>query len=103
MKTFSFIFSLLKNKYFLAVVIFAVWVSFFDRNDLFTQYDRKQELKKLETSAAFYQKEIANTKKDLTDLNNNPAILEKVARENYYLKKANEEIFLVDDSLDKKN
>ncbi|MEJ7684711.1 MAG: septum formation initiator family protein [Segetibacter sp.] len=83
--------------------MFAVWISFFDRNDLFTQWDRKQELQKLEASASFYEKEIADTKKDLMDLNNKPAILEKFAREKFYLKKPNEDIFLVTDSTDKKN
>lgn len=96
------LFKLLKNKYFLSAIIFAVWISFFDRNDLFTQWDRKQELKKLDGSASFYEKEIANTKKDLMDLNNNEAILEKFAREKFYMKRGNEEIFLVD-STNKKN
>jgi len=87
-----------RNKYLLSIVIFVVWVSFFDRNDLFTQYDRKQELQKLETSAEFYEKEILTTKKDLMELNTNPAVMEKFAREKFYLKRPNEEIFLVTDS-----
>ena len=91
------------NKYVLSIVIFVVWILFFDRNDLFTQWDRKQELKKLEASTSFYEKEIVTTKKDLSDLTNNPATLEKFAREKYYLKRPNEEIFLVDDSTEEKN
>ncbi len=83
--------------------MFVVWISFFDRNDLFTQWDRKQELQKLETSTTFYEKEITDTKKDLMDLNNKPAILEKIAREKFYLKKPNEDLFFVNDSGDKKN
>lgn len=100
---FSYFFKLLRNKYVISLIVFAVWISFFDRNDLFTQWDRKQELQKLEASASFYEKEIADTKKDLMDLNNKPAILEKFAREKFYLKKPNEDIFLVTDSTDKKN
>lgn len=92
------ILKILRNKYISSVIIFAVWISFFDRNDLFTQLDRKHELNKLETSKAFYEKEIAGTKKDLMDLNNNPAVLEKFAREKFYLKKTNEQIFIVEDS-----
>ncbi len=88
---------------FFALLVFVVWISFFDRNDLFTQWDRKQELKKLETSKLYYETEIASTKKDLMDLNNNPAILEKFAREKFYLKRPNEEIFIVDDSDVEKN
>ncbi|HEX8462181.1 MAG TPA: septum formation initiator family protein [Segetibacter sp.] len=102
MNKFPAFLKLAGNKYVLSTVIFIVWILFFDRNDLFTQWDRKQELTKLETSAAFYEKEIITTKKDLTELTNNPATLEKFAREKYYLKRPNEEIFLVDDSTDEK-
>jgi len=103
MNMFSLFFKIFKNKYVLSLIVFVVWISFFDRNDLFTQWDRKQELQKLETSTAFYEKEIANTKKDLMDLNNKPAILEKFAREKFYLKRPDEDLFLVNDSTDKKN
>ncbi len=98
----SFFLKLLKNKYVLSVAVFVVWISFFDRNDLFTQWDRKKELKKLETSAAFYEKEISTTRKDLMELNNNTAVLEKFAREKFFLKRPNEEIFLVSDSVGEK-
>jgi len=97
----SLFLKILKNKYTITIIVFVIWILFFDRNDLFTQWDRKQELQKLETSTSFYEKEIANTRKDLMDLNNKPAILEKLARENFYLKRTNEDIFLVTDSNNK--
>jgi cell division protein FtsB len=82
-----------------SIIVFAVWVSFFDRNDLLTQYDRKKELEKLQTSKEYYEAEIASTKKELTELNSNPAILEKFAREKFYLKRPNEDVFIVEDSV----
>lgn len=90
--------NLLLNKYVISLIVFAVWISFCDRNDLFTQWERKQELNKLEASTAYYQNEIEDTKKYLTDLNNNPATLEKIAREKFYLKRPNEHVFLVVES-----
>lgn len=87
-----------RNKYFVASVVFMVWISFFDRNDLFTQYDRNAELKRLEISKNYYDTEIAGTKKELMDLDNNPAVLEKFAREKFFLKRPNEEVFIVEDS-----
>lgn len=96
-------FNLLRNKYVLSLAAFIVWISFFDRDDLLTQWDRKKELNKLETSVEFYEKEIASTKQDLNELNNNPAVLEKFAREKFYLKRPNEEIFLVDEGDEKKD
>lgn len=100
---FSYLLKILKNKYILSLIVFAIWISFFDRNDLFTQLGRKQELKKLEGSAAFYQAEIANTKKDLMDLNNKPAILEKFAREKFFLKRQGEDIFIINDTISGNN
>lgn len=102
MKVLSGFFRVVLNKYVISLVVFVVWISFFDRNDLFTQHERKQELKKLQTSALFYEKEIAQTRKNLTELNNDPAVLEKMARENFYLKRNGEEIFIVTDSTGEK-
>jgi cell division protein DivIC len=103
LKRFGSVLKILRNKYVSSIIVFVVWIAFFDRNDLWTQLDRKQELQKLETSKAFYEKEIATTKKDLLDLSNNPAVLEKFAREKFYLKKPNEEIFILDDSTKEKD
>lgn len=102
LKKFKNVVYFLKNKYISSVIVFIVWISFFDRNDLWTQLDRKNELHKLEVSSSFYEQEIAATKKDLLDLNNNPAVLEKFAREKFYLKKPNEEIFIINDSTQEK-
>lgn len=92
------LFKLVKNKFVIAFVAFVVWILFFDRNDLFTQWERKTELNKLETSKAYYQGEITSIKKELVELDSDPAVLEKIAREKFYLKKANEDVFIVVDS-----
>lgn len=92
-----------RNKYVIALSAFALWILFFDRNDVFTQLDRKTELEKLEASKAYYEAEIVSLKKELSDLQNNPAILEKFARENFYLKRPSEDVFIVEDSVEVKN
>lgn len=98
MARFNATYKVLTNKYLLAVAIFMVWILFFDRNDLITQWDRKKELTKLETSKAYYENEIENTRKELTDLERDTRVIEKFAREKFYLKKANEDLFIVTDS-----
>ena len=98
MKRLSRTYKVLTNKYLLAAAIFMVWILFFDRNDLITQWDRKKELHKLEISKAYYENEIENTRKELTDLERDTRVIEKFAREKFYLKKANEDIFIVTDS-----
>ena len=95
---YSAILKVLKNKYSISLIAFTTWILFFDRNDLFTQLSRKKELQKLEDKTFYYETEITNTKKDLTDLSSKPAILEKYAREKFYLKHQNEDIFLITDS-----
>lgn len=85
----------LKNKYLLAGVAFALILLFLDRNDLFTQIDRANELRNLEKSKKYYQQEIANQHKELEALKNDPAALEKFAREKYRMKRDDEDLFLV--------
>lgn len=103
MNRFTGTYKILTNKYLLATAIFIVWILFFDRNDLITQWDRKKELQKLETSKAYYENEIQNTRQELTDLERDTRVIEKFAREKFYLKKANEDVFIVTDSTVSRN
>ena len=89
------IFDLLRNKYFLSVAAFAVWMLFFDRNDMVSQYEYRSEVNKLQEEKAFYVKEIALVKKDLNELNTNLNTAEKFAREKYFMKKDNEDVFVI--------
>jgi cell division protein FtsB len=86
---------LLRNKYFLAIMAFAVWMLFFDKNDILAQYEYKAEVNKLQQEKDFYTKETAAVKKDLTALDSNLNTAEKFAREKYFMKKENEDVFVV--------
>jgi len=86
---------LLKNKFFLVTVVFIIWMLFFDKNDLYSQYEQRQQLNKLEQERDFYTKETAQVSKELDELTSNPAKLEKFARERYLMKKANEDVFVI--------
>lgn len=90
------IFRIVSNKYIIAITVFAVLMLFVDRNNLFEQMQRRQQLNELLASKKFYQDEIDQTRKNLNDLKDNPAALEKFARENYLMKKDNEDLFIVD-------
>ena len=95
MGTAKKIFTIAINKYLLALVVFAVIILFLDHNNLFEQLDRKQELKELQAKKKYYEQEIEKSKKELADLSNNPAALEKYAREKFYMKRDNEDLFIV--------
>ena len=77
---------------------------FIDHNDIFNQLDRTRQLNDLLASKKYYQQQIDQTKKNLADLQNNSAALEKYAREKFLLKKDNEDVFVVDNkSSEEKN
>ncbi|WP_457289249.1 FtsB family cell division protein [Pedobacter sp. UYP24] len=86
---------LIKNKYFLSVIAFVVWMLFFDRNDFLAQYEFRSEVSKLQEEKDFYVKEIAQVKNDLNELSTNLNTAEKFAREKYFMKKDNEDVFVI--------
>ncbi|MGJ7030418.1 FtsB family cell division protein [Niabella hirudinis] len=87
----------LTNKFFLATVGFFVIMLFLDKNDLFSIIERRKELNDLELSKDHYNKELIELRKIRTDLETDPAIIEKLAREKYLMKRSNEDIFLTED------
>ena len=93
--------NLFRNKYFVVTVAFAVWMVFFDKNDLFSQYQYHSQLSKLRHERDFYQKETDKVHQELTELTTNKEMLEKFAREKYLMKKDNEDVFVI--VKDKKN
>ena len=68
---------------------------FFDRNDVFTQIERKSELNELKQSKQYFEKQIAENRKFSKDLQFNASAIEKYAREKYLMKRENEDLFLI--------
>lgn len=95
MKMLSYL-GFLRNKYLVAALLFVGWILFFDKNDLFAQFQRNSELRELQRSKAYYQREIEKERKFSQDLKNNPATIEKFAREQYLMKRDNEDLFLIE-------
>lgn len=86
---------LFSNKYFISFVCFLVWMLFFDRNDLMSQYDYYAQREKLEEEKAFYEQETAKVMKDLQELSTDRQRLERFARERYLMRKDNEDVFVI--------
>lgn len=95
MKSIKKVLKVVKNKYLLTLVGLAVWLTFFDRNDIFTQYSLKQDVKKLEKERDYYLSEISANKKNIEELQTNDKSLETFARETYLMKRDNEEVFVI--------
>lgn len=95
--------SFLRNKFILAAIAFAVWMVFFDRNDLLVQRERRNELQALEESKAYFAEEIKKERRFSEDLKNSPVTIEKFAREKYFMKRDNEDLYIIQPASDKEN
>lgn len=85
----------IKNKYLLTLIGLAVWVIFFDKNDLNTQLELRQKVKQLEKEKDYFSQEISVINNEVRELTTNPETLEKFAREKYLMKRDNEDIFVI--------
>ncbi|NND63455.1 MAG: septum formation initiator family protein [Flavobacteriaceae bacterium] len=96
-------FRVLSNKYTLILILFLVWMVFFDTNSYFIHKELNEDIKNLKENKEFYKEEIANDKKFIEKMKDSDEV-EKYAREKYYLKKDNEDIYIIEheDSLDLK-
>ena len=92
MKKLRYIFT---NKYLITGIAFAVWMLFFDRNDVTLQIHRPRELNKLEQNEKNMTVRITNTQQELDLLKTNPETLEKYAREKFMMKEDNEDLYIV--------
>ena len=88
-------FGIATNMYILVLTLFAIWMLFFDTNSLLIHSELNGDIKKLEERKAFLKSEIEKDKKIIESLND-PKELEKFGREEYYLKKKNEEIYIIE-------
>lgn len=82
------------TKYVLTAAAFAVWMAYFDNNDWFTQRKNHKELASKKAYIKQLRAEIAEMKKQRDGMEQDPVVLEKFARENYRLKRDNEDIYV---------
>jgi len=95
MKVLTYIPSWIRNKYFLAGSFFVIWMVFFDRNDVITQFNRYRHAKSLNKNEVQQVKLIGETRKELDLLITNSQTIERYAREKYMMKKDNEDLFII--------
>ena len=84
-----------KNVFIVILIIFCIWMLFFDTHNLFLHRELNKESNKLEQEKEYYKKEIDKDKKELKSLSNDEGV-EKYGRERYKMKKENEEIYLIE-------
>ncbi len=85
----------LRNKYILTTLIFLIWIFLLDSNNLVARFKDMRELRYLKNDKEYYTKKIEVDKKKLRELKTDNRNLEKFAREQYHMKKADEDISIV--------
>lgn len=85
----------LSNRYLIVLLAFGVWMLFFDANSLLVHRELNKEIKELEKNQSYFNEEISTDNKFLENLKDTSHI-EKYAREKYYFKKENEDIFIIE-------
>jgi len=85
------------RKYRIYVVIlgFLVWITFLDRNNLINLIKYKRELSDLREKETYYKQEIEKMKADKMLIFSSDESLETFARENYLMKKDNEDLYII--------
>lgn len=94
MNAITKVISFFSNKYILAGLSFSLWVLFFDHNNIFRYLEYHNELNDIKQKKAYYQDQISKTKKDVELIKTNPFWLEKIAREQYLMKKNGEDVYI---------
>ena len=93
---FGFFLPLLRNKYSLTLIAFFVIIVFFDSNNLLERAFNLRKVHQLERDKVFYEEKIKEDRAKLEELKSNPDNPEKFAREQYLMKKDNEDIFIIE-------
>ena len=82
----------LRSRYVVVILLFAIWMVFFAKFDVFTQLHLQKTKNKLQEEKEYYDVEIVKTRQDKADLDRN---VEKFAREKHHMKRKNEEVFVI--------
>ena len=83
----SRVFKLLVNKWFVASILFVVWIVFFDEYSIVSHQKNKKRLFELKQQEEYYKERIQADKQKLIDLEAGEDELERFAREQYYMSK----------------
>lgn len=95
-------FKVLTNKYILVTAVFIIWMIFFDENSWLNHQRLNREINDLTKEQKYYKTQIEKDKKIINDLKSDKSA-EKFAREEYKMKKKDEDIYIIKyDTLPKK-
>lgn len=85
-----------RHKYLITIVGFVVIIGFLDENSLLRRAAYQQEIHTLNREIEKYRKEYEESTERLNEITANPDAIERIARENYLMKKPDEDIYVFD-------
>lgn len=87
--------TLFRSRYAVAAMIFLAWITIFDEDNLITKWAYDRKIKELRAEKAALENSIEQDQRKMNELKNNRESLEKFAREEYFMKKDDETIFII--------
>ncbi len=88
----------LRNFYSLTGILFLVWMTFLDSNDLINRFRLTAKLRSLEHEKEYYREKIKEVEQDRSELMGTNELLEKFAREKYLMKRDTEDIYIIEEA-----
>ena len=84
-------------KYAVVCVVGILLVGFLDDNSLWNHFKNLQHIEELSREKEKYNADYQRDQAQIKELNKNPKAMEKIARERYYMKADDEDIFVLSD------
>ncbi|MCI0522173.1 MAG: hypothetical protein L0Y37_00810 [Bacteroidales bacterium] len=85
----------MKNRYILTLFIFLLWIILIDPNNLISRVRDLRTRNRLAREKEFYIGRIEEDRRKLNELRTSNENLEKFAREQYLMKKPDEDLFII--------
>jgi cell division protein DivIC len=85
----------LRNKYVITIILFVLWVLLLDANNLVDRWRDMKKYRNLQRDKEYYSKRIEEDRRKLEELRTDNKSLEKFAREQYRMKKPDEDIYII--------
>ncbi|MDC1492953.1 septum formation initiator family protein [Flavobacteriaceae bacterium] len=87
--------SFFKNTYIVTLFLFFIWMVFFDSNSSLVHLELNEQISDLNKETEYFKYEIKKDKQELLKIKSDSG-LEKYAREKLFMKRDNEDIFIIE-------
>ena len=85
------------NKYWIVIFLGVLIVGFLDDNSFLQRMEQEFQIRDLKSQIQEYNDRYESDSRQLRELNRNPKAIEKIARERYFMKADDEDIFVLSD------